>query len=79
MKKFDVGQNYTFVDWFTGGRSFYTVKEKTESTVTFDCIAHEADGTHKSVESYEIFTDNEGNENIFIYEYHGHEARIYAE
>ena len=79
MKKFEVGQKYTFVDWFSGGRSFYTVKERTESTISLDRVAYEADGIHESVEDFDISTDEEGNESIFIYEYHGHEARIYAE
>lgn len=79
MDKFKVGQHYDFTDWFTGGTSDREVKEIKNGKVTFKIERWELDGHHFTTETYDIDTDENGNESVLIYEYHGAEARIHAE
>lgn len=79
MKKFEVGQKYNFICWFTGGNTLYTVEYRTQTKVSFKTVANEMDGVHEGIEEFEIDVDEFGNESILIYEYHGHKAQIYAE
>lgn len=77
--KFKVGQKYIWTSWFTGGTMYYTVSSRTENYITLSCINEEVDGTHKRTETYEIETDENGNERILIVEYKGEKGYIYAE
>lgn len=78
MDKFKVGQHYDFTDWFTGGTSDREVDKISDGKVTFKIERWELDGHHFTTETYDIDTDENGNESVLIYEYHGEEARIYA-
>lgn len=79
MKSFKVGQIYTYHCWFTGGEHRMTIVDRTDDTITFKVSAYELDGNHATQENYKIDTDDDGNESILIYSYHGQENRIYAE
>lgn len=78
MKKFAVGNTYTSACWFTGGVVRYTVKSRTENTVTLFEHTSELDGEHDcEPETYEIHCEDE-REYIVIYSYRGHGKMIYA-
>lgn len=75
---FEVGSKYTNTCWFSGGSSEYTVVSRTENTVTFSQLANELDGVHNTELTYDVNVDENGIEYILLYEYHGHENRIYS-
>lgn len=78
-KRFEVGQEYESVCWFTGGVGYYTVKAKDDKSVTFSIGRHELDGDHQCEdETYKLNHDDNGNEYIVLYEYGGHENCIRA-
>lgn len=77
--KFKVGQHYDFTDWFTGGTSDRVVDKISDGKVTFKIERWELDGHHFTTETYDIDTDENGNESVLLYTYHDEEARIYAE
>lgn len=78
-KKFNIGEEYESVCWFTGGVGYYTVKAKDDESVTFSIGRHELDGDHQCEdETYELKYDDDGNEYVVLYEYGGHENRIRA-
>lgn len=77
-KQFEQGQKFENTDWFTGGEAVYTVSRKTKNKVYFTVYRWELDGEHNCKESFDIERDEDGNEFITIYEYHGHYNRIYA-
>lgn len=78
-RKFEVGQQYEWVGWFTGGRSFYTVTERTPDRLVFSEYRFEIDGEYKLTESFKILTDENGDEYLKMCEYQGEEGRLYAE
>lgn len=79
MKRFEIGNKYNSICWFTGGISEYTVANRTDSTVTLKPFRIELDGNHDcESETYDLHTDENGNEYIVLYSYHGHENRICA-
>lgn len=78
-KKFEEGQEYESVCWFTGGVGYYTVKKRTDKEITFTIGRHELDGDHKCEdETFELKFDKHGNEYITLYEYGDHENNIRA-
>lgn len=78
-KRFEVGQEYESVCWFTAGVGLYTVKAKDTDSVTFSIGRHELDGDHECEdETYKLKHDDNGNEYIVLYEYGGHENCIRA-
>ena len=78
-KRFAVGQEYMWTDWFTGGQSWYTVKEITNNKVVFSEYRREIDGEYEMEEKYDICTDESGNEYLVMCCYRGEEGRLYAE
>ena len=78
-KQFQIGQHYMWTCWFSGGQSFYKVKDRTEDRVLFAEYRREADGDYELTTEYEIRTDKNGDEYIKMCEYHGEEGRLYAE
>lgn len=78
MKKFEIGQVYDTVDWFTGGTCVRKVKDRTDTSLIFEIQRHELDGDHKGVEEYDIYIDEDGNEYVLLYSYKGSENRITA-
>lgn len=46
MKKFSKGNEYRHVDWFTGGVSYYKVKDRTDKHIVFDVFSREIDGEY---------------------------------
>lgn len=78
-KRFEVGQQYEWVDWFTGGVSEYTVIERTSGRLVFGEYRHEIDGDYKMTEAFKILTDENGDEYLKMCEYKGEEGRLYAE
>ena len=79
LKRFEVGQRYELVCWFTGGVGNYTVKAKDDEYITFSIGRHELDGDHECEdEKYQLKYDDDGNEYIVLYEYCGHENNIRA-
>ena len=78
-KRFKVGEEYESVCWFSGGIGYYTVKAKDDESVTFSIGRHELDGDHDCKdETYKLKYDDDGNEYITLYEYHGEENNIRA-
>ena len=77
-KRFEVGGRYDNTDWFTGGQAVYTVSRRTAKKVYYTVKRWELDGHHTGRESFDIETDEDGNEFVTLYEYHGHSNRIYA-
>lgn len=71
--RFQIGKQYITNCWFTGARQLYVY----EGGNLFKVIANELDGSHERKEEHEICTDENG-EYILLYEYHGHEKRLYA-
>ena len=79
LKRFKIGQEYESVCWFSGGIGYYTVKAKDNDSVTFSIGRHELDGNHECKdETYKLKYDDDGNEYITLYEYHGKENNIWA-
>lgn len=78
MKKFNVGQQYHNICWFTGASCIMEVFALQKNSVTFTVTRTEADGIHTCLEEYHIDHDSEGNESVLIYDYHGKENRIFA-
>lgn len=78
-KVFAVGQKYEWTSWFTGGVSYLTVKEIKNSKVTFSEYRMEIDGEYSKEETFDILTDDNGNEYVKMCEYRGEEGRLYAE
>lgn len=78
-KRFAEGMTTLNYCWFTGGESVYTVSRRTANKVYFTVNRHEIDGDHSGRESFPIEQDENGNEFVTLYEYHGHYNRIYAE
>ena len=76
--RFKVGQKYTWVDWFTGGCSRYTVKERTDTQVILSEYRTEMDGEYEFTQHYNIHKDDNG-EYIVMCQYHDEEGRLYAE
>ena len=78
-KRFEVGQEYEKVCWFTAGVGYYTVKARDDKSVTFTIGRHELDGDHDCEdETYKLKLDENGNEYITLFEYGGHENNIRA-
>lgn len=78
MKRFELGQTYEKVDWFTGGVHEYICTSRTDKTVKFSPVYHEIDGTHHvKQELHDILTDDEG-EYVVLYEYQGEKNCIRA-
>ena len=78
-KKFAVGQAYEWTSWFTGGVSYLTVKEIKDGKLTFAEYRMEVDGEYTMEETFEILTDENGNEYVKMCEYRCEEGRLYAE
>ena len=78
-KVFTVGQKYEWTSWFTGGVSYLTVKEIKNGKLTFAEYRMEIDGEYTKEETFEILTDENGDEYIKMCEYRGEEGRLYAE
>ena len=78
-KRFEVGQHYMWTSWFTGGQSYYTVKDVTETKVVFSEYRREIDGEYEMEEEYEICTDENGNQYLVMCHYRDEEGRLYAE
>lgn len=76
---FKVGQEYEWVSWFTGGIGYYTVKEIKDGKLTFAEYRQEVDGEYSKEETFDILTDDNGDEYIKMCEYRGEEGRLYAE
>lgn len=75
---FEIGQRYSWCDWFTGGHIEYTVVERNDRTVTFALVDSEIDGIHQRNETYEIVTDEQDDERVLICEYHDEKGYLYA-
>ena len=78
MKRFEIGQKYGWVCWFTGGLTTYTVVSRSEKSVTLDTIDVEIDGVHHRKETFNIEKGESGNERILIQQYHGEKGYIEA-
>ena len=79
MQTFQPGKSYISTDWFTGGVHYYTCISRTDDTVTFSIVCHEADGIHDAVpETFRVFSDDE-KEFVVIYTYQDNENRMYAD
>ena len=79
LKRFEVGQQYESVCWFTAGVGLYTGKVKDDESVTFSIGCHELDGDHQCEdETYKLKYDDDGNEYVVLYEYGGYENKIRA-
>ena len=76
--RFRAGQQYDFTDWFTGGISRRKILSVEDGKVIYELECKEPDGVFIKTETSEIKTDTNGDEYLFIYEYEGNEARIYA-
>jgi len=77
--RFRAGQVYDFMDWFTGGISRRKILSVNDNKVVYQLEQRELDGSFIKEETSEIKTDTNGEEYLFIYEYEGNEARIYAQ
>lgn len=77
--RFQIGETYQSVDWFTGGTGFYTVAGRDGDVLVLKEAHDEIDGFHECEghSSYQIHEES-GKEYIVIGTYHGHENRIYA-
>ena len=78
MKKFKVGQGYVWTDWFSGGRTHYTVSSREGNKLVLSCIACELDGVHERTETFDILMDEEGNERVLMCEYRDHRGFLFA-
>ena len=76
---FKVGQEYEWIGWFTGGVGCYTVKKIKDRKLTFAEYRQEIDGEYSKEETFDILTDDNGDEYIKMCEYRGEEGRLYAE
>lgn len=72
MKKFKIGDTFTKTCIFTGGSHKCKIVSRTETELKVDAIYHELDGTHKVEETYQIYTNEDGNEYIILWEYNDH-------
>lgn len=78
ITRFNPGDKYENVDWFTGGVHTYKCISRTENTVTLSAIYDEIDGLHVvPPETFDIRSDEDG-EYILFYTYYGEENRMYA-
>lgn len=78
LLQFKVGNTYSVSDWFTGGTHRYKCISKSDNTVRFSVIQDEMDGVHSMGEKeFQIQVESE-TEYVLIYEYKGHENRLYA-
>lgn len=75
---FEIGDEYDWVDWFTGGVSYYTVKDINGNKLTFSEYRREIDGEYEKEETFEIQTDDDGNQYIKMCEYYGEVGKLYA-
>lgn len=75
---FQIGNIYTTVDWFTGGIMKYRCIGRDEKNALFQVLDKEVDGVSIREERYEILHDSERGEYVLIYEYRGHENRLYS-
>ena len=77
-RKFEVGQHYMWTSWFTGGQSYYTVKEVIDTKVVFAEYRREIDGEYEMEETFEIHTDENGDQYLVMCHYLDEEGRLYA-
>lgn len=78
-KRFEIGQHYMWTSWFTGGQSYYTVKEVTDNKVVFTEYRREIDGEYEIEEEFDIHTDEDENQYLVMCTYRDEEGRLYAE
>lgn len=78
MKRFEIGQTFCSTSIFTGGTQEYIVTKRTEREIFCNVLRHEIDGTHTGEETFEIHTDDNGDEYIVLWEYCGHHGIISA-
>lgn len=76
---FKIGQEYEWVNWFTGGVSYLTVKKIKNSKLTFSEYRREIDGEYEKEELFNIAKDENGDEYIVMCEYRGEIGKLYAE
>lgn len=76
--KFEIGKCYRCSSLY-GGPITYIVTDRDDSTVTMkeEWIAEDTGDLADAITKYEIEID-QGIEKVLIWEYHGHEAYIYA-
>lgn len=77
-KRFEVGQHYIWTSWFTGGQSYYTVKQITDTKVVFAEYRREIDGEYEMEETFEIHMDENGDQYLVMCHYLDEEGRLYA-
>ena len=78
MKKFVVGQKYSYCSWITGGQIFYEVDSIKSDKVKLKTTDYELDGTHNRFEEYEIQRNEDGDEFIVLFTYKGEDCVIEA-
>lgn len=71
MNKFKVGDTFTKTSIFTGGSHDCTIVSRTETELKVAATYHELDGIHKVEETYQIYTNKNG-EYIILWEYKGY-------
>lgn len=77
--RFQAGETYESVDWFTGGTGYYTVVRRNGDILELTEAHDEIDGFHTNPETstYEVH-EEDGTEYIVFYSYRGNENRLYA-
>ena len=78
MKRFEIGQAFCSTDIFTGGIQEYIITNRTETEIFCNVLRNELDGTHTGEETFEIHTDDNGNEYVVLWEYHEHRGIVSA-
>ncbi|MBO5609108.1 MAG: hypothetical protein J5929_01870 [Eubacterium sp.] len=79
IRTFNEGDEYLMNDWFTGGTAIYKVKDRTDTSVIFTVYRHELDGEHECNEEYDITIDEDGNEKVILFTFHGTDCILEAE
>lgn len=79
MDKFQVGNTYQAICWFTGAMFTYQCVKRTDTEITFSSISEEVDGIHDMGRATYPIHQDDGTEYVVIQTYQGEENRMYAD
>lgn len=79
MDKFQVGNTYQAICWFTGAMFTYQCVKRTDTEITFSSMSEEVDGIHNMGSATYPIHQDDGTEYVVIQTYQGEENRMYAD